>query len=159
MPPPIPDINFRQAEPETSDAAKADENAAFSEEGEEEESAEEDLVVEPDAEAPRKEAVPENGEAPETVSLTLASLAQTAEVLLKQGGMGWEVAFFWWVWRIWIWKVIENWQGFMRFEIVEVRLKRKLSKSCTSFFFWRCVFLFHLQQLQDGPLPVIKRGP
>ena len=106
--PPSPSrtLTFRQAEPEKSDAAKADDNAAFSEEGEEEESAEEDLVVEPDAEAPR----PENGEAPETVSLTLASLAQTAEVLLKQGGRGGGMGGSGVPggYRIWIWKVIHS---------------------------------------------------
>ena len=45
-----------------------------------------DVLVEPGpAEAPEGP-VPETE--PETVSLTLASLAQTAEVLLKQGGEG-----------------------------------------------------------------------
>jgi len=68
-----------QAAPEKSLAAP--ENAAFSEEGEEEESLAEDVLVEPDA----AEAVPETLPEPETPSLTLASLAQTAEALLKQG--------------------------------------------------------------------------
>ena len=53
-------------------------------------------MVEPDAAAPK----PENGEAPETVSLTLASLAQTAEVLLKQGGMGGWDGGKWGAWRL-----------------------------------------------------------
>lgn len=81
--PPLPHPDICQAAPEKSDAAP--ENAAFSEEGEEEESLAEDVLVEPDA----AEAVPETLPEPETPSLTLASLAQTAEALLKQGGRGW----------------------------------------------------------------------
>lgn len=60
-----------------------------------------DVLVEP---GPAEETLPETE--PETVSLTLASLAQTAEVLLKQGGEGiwWggfgvEVAASFGVWR------------------------------------------------------------
>ena len=78
----LPHPDICQAQPEKSDANAEDENAAFSEEGEEEESVVDDVLVEPGP----AEAVPETE--PETASLTLASLAQTAEVLLKQGGKG-----------------------------------------------------------------------
>ena len=49
-----------------------------------------DVLVEP---GPAEGPLPETE--PETVSLTLASLAQTAEVLLKQGGEGIWGGGFW----------------------------------------------------------------
>lgn len=106
----LPHPDICQAQAEKSDANAEDENAAFSEEGEEEESVVDDVLVEPGP----AEAVPETE--PETASLTLASLAQTAEVLLKQGGKG--IGGGWRLlplsalenFRFGNWEVIEPWQ-------------------------------------------------
>ena len=109
-----------------------------------------DVLVEPDVpEGP----VPETE--PETPSLTLASLAQTAEVLLKQGGEGiWGGRLDGGCCLFRLWRIFDLGsdrtlsKDFMRYTM----LKRKLSTSCTPRLFLEVVFFFsNLHQLQDGP--------